>query len=247
MTKKLKLHRPTGKNRYCGPAALSAMTGFTTDQCAAVIRMVSGKTMVKGASTGEMINAIRAMGGHTTWSPYRTSKYLAESIGKTRITVEQYMRERGDGDGRNVPCLIVTNDHFLMSLRDMIVDTRHKDPVHYLSCSSARKYVTSVYPVTPPKDGWALPKALAITARTMRGPSMRKAALKIAAELGLTVKQVGYQSYDIETLDGSDDILEELSYGYRLSGNSWGDMLDALNDLRDDALRYREKERQRAA
>lgn len=49
-------------NRYCGPAAISALTGCTTDDAATVIRSISGQTFVKGAETGHVCQALEAFG-----------------------------------------------------------------------------------------------------------------------------------------------------------------------------------------
>lgn len=60
---KLKLHavnhgtKATDKNRYCGPSAISAVTGLTTGEAARLIRAVTGKASVKGTYASELIGA----------------------------------------------------------------------------------------------------------------------------------------------------------------------------------------------
>lgn len=60
---KLKLHavnhgtKATDKNRYCGPSAISAVTGLTTGESARLIRSVTGKASVKGTHASELIGA----------------------------------------------------------------------------------------------------------------------------------------------------------------------------------------------
>lgn len=62
-TMKLKLHavnhgtKATDKNRYCGPSAISAVTGLTTGEAARLIRSITGKASVKGTHASELIGA----------------------------------------------------------------------------------------------------------------------------------------------------------------------------------------------
>ena len=50
--------KPSDKNSYCGPAVISSLTGCTTAQAAQILREVSGKTMIKGTTNRQMINAL---------------------------------------------------------------------------------------------------------------------------------------------------------------------------------------------
>ena len=47
------------KNRYCGPSAISAITGMTTGEAARLIRHVSGKRKVTGTSTRNIREALK--------------------------------------------------------------------------------------------------------------------------------------------------------------------------------------------
>lgn len=47
-------HAKNDKNRYCGPSALSIVTGMATGEAARLLRHVTGKPSIKGASTGAM-------------------------------------------------------------------------------------------------------------------------------------------------------------------------------------------------
>jgi hypothetical protein len=49
-------------NRYCGPAALSIVTGMTTGEAARLLRHLSGKASIKGTTHGQMQRAFRACG-----------------------------------------------------------------------------------------------------------------------------------------------------------------------------------------
>ena|SRR6266545_1638557 len=50
-----------GINQYCGPAVLSALTGESTDRCAAVISAVSGKKEIKAVERAHLKEALRRL------------------------------------------------------------------------------------------------------------------------------------------------------------------------------------------
>lgn len=64
------------KNRFCGPAAISILTGMNTGEAARLIRHLTGKTMVAGTSTGAIRKALTACNLSST------------PIGPTKIKVE---------------------------------------------------------------------------------------------------------------------------------------------------------------
>lgn len=53
--------KPRG-NRYCGPAAISAVTGKDTDEAAALIRSVTGQRAVIGTSKWGLLRALNKCG-----------------------------------------------------------------------------------------------------------------------------------------------------------------------------------------
>lgn len=51
-----------GFNQYCGPAVLAALTGRSTDSCAAAISAVSGARVIKSVQTTHLIEAVKRLG-----------------------------------------------------------------------------------------------------------------------------------------------------------------------------------------
>ena len=51
-----------GFNKYCGPAVLSILTGYDTDQCARFIRRVNGQYNVTGVTPSHLLQAAGLMG-----------------------------------------------------------------------------------------------------------------------------------------------------------------------------------------
>ena len=81
-------------NRYCGPAALSIVTGMATGEAARLLRHHSGKASIKGTTDGQMIRAFRACG--VTMKPIYFKPAEAKVIrGKTetRPTLTQWLRD----------------------------------------------------------------------------------------------------------------------------------------------------------
>jgi hypothetical protein len=49
-------------NKYCGPAAISILTGMTTGEAARLLRQVSGKTLIKGTHAWQVLQALYRCG-----------------------------------------------------------------------------------------------------------------------------------------------------------------------------------------
>lgn len=50
-----------GMNQFCGPGVLSALTGKSTDECAAVISAVSGRSEIRAVQPGHLLEALRRL------------------------------------------------------------------------------------------------------------------------------------------------------------------------------------------
>lgn len=50
------------KNRFCGPAVISAITGMTTGEAAAQLRRASGRRMITGTGTTELMDVLHMNG-----------------------------------------------------------------------------------------------------------------------------------------------------------------------------------------
>lgn len=59
------LHRVTGRAFKCGPSAISAIAGVPTHEAAAVIRRLTGRSVVNGVSMAELAAALIELG----WEP----------------------------------------------------------------------------------------------------------------------------------------------------------------------------------
>jgi len=97
---KIKLHEPHGKNRWCGPAVLSILTGISTDDASRFIRekISPDRRMVTRTYTWEILCALSHFGIDN------------ESIGKPyqRATLAKWLRESKRPAG-NVYLVIAAN------------------------------------------------------------------------------------------------------------------------------------------
>lgn len=55
-------HVKGDKNRFCGPAVLSILTGMTSGEGARLVRHISGSKLVKGTETWEILRALNKCG-----------------------------------------------------------------------------------------------------------------------------------------------------------------------------------------
>lgn len=85
-------HSGPRSNRYCGPSALSAITGLSTGDTAALLRKVSGKRSIKGTHTSHMRSALLQLGySMHTWFDYDGLP------AKGRPTLLQWAKKRAPG------------------------------------------------------------------------------------------------------------------------------------------------------
>jgi hypothetical protein len=59
-------HDPKDKNRFCGPSAISALTGMSSGEAARLIRATNRLKAVMGTHTGELIRALHKCGIEVT-------------------------------------------------------------------------------------------------------------------------------------------------------------------------------------
>lgn len=96
-----------GHNRYCGPGALSILTGIDTAQAARLLRHISQRKYIKGTSNWVMLRALNALGYSTQ------SVYL-----RPNVTLAQWLRE-----SRNTGAYLVNiTDHYCVITDRMYVD-----------------------------------------------------------------------------------------------------------------------------
>ena len=105
----MKFKKVTGNNKYCGPYAIAAVTGVSTDMAATAIRHHSGQTRVRGASVLSVSRAFSDFGIRCIAKP----EYC-------RLTFNQYLKASVKDRKSGVVFLVVTTTHYqLVSGRKM--------------------------------------------------------------------------------------------------------------------------------
>jgi hypothetical protein len=245
--KRLALHTPHGKNRYCGPTALSAITGLSTDACAAVVRQVNPrKRSVKGMDDWELIAAIRALGGQ--------ARLLHVSAPMTpKQTLAQWLDQRSE-ELRGQVLVVTAGWHYMTVLRDtMVCSLTRREKRHIASSPNLRCQLKSVIAVTPPAKA-VLPKAItaeqALRQQERRqAASARRQALALAAELRLEVRRQGGDMCEVWVKDEAwwqaklaphgllaegEGALDAIGDRCRLAGYGWPDALDMLQTIKSE-------------
>jgi hypothetical protein len=183
----MKLHpvnRVKGGNRFCGPAVISAITGMTTCEASRLIRNQTGRKMVTGTGTAEMLNALYECGV--------SMKHIALYAGtRPSPTITGWLRESKAIRTPGRVFLVATSNHWqLISGRKFVcgktvevVSIRHEKV-------KRRARVQNVYELTT--KGITIPHNL-LTAPKRENPlaHFHKPELKelrrIAAEHGIQI------------------------------------------------------------
>jgi hypothetical protein len=96
-----------GHNRYCGPAALSIITGIDTAEASAVIRHVNKKRSVQGTYDWEIITSLNLLGYHVS-----SAAKLNPLKPKDNPTLAGWLKSDGR-DGKTL-YLVAAGSHWLV-------------------------------------------------------------------------------------------------------------------------------------
>lgn len=180
-------HPKSGGNRFCGPAALSILTGIDTGQAAALLREVSGARAIMGTYSSHMIKALVKLGysinsAYSFWEKPTLAAWLRDTR-KDRGT-GVYLVSAGHHwqvvQGRRYCCGIVGD---VISIRDDRVKRRARVRAAY-----------EVVRITSVKIEEVVPK------KRTEDPSVAKArreAKRIAEEHGIEIETERYADGDV--------------------------------------------------
>lgn len=130
-----------GLNQYCGPAVLSAITGESTDRCAAVISAVSGKKVIKGVQASHLKEAFRRL---------RFDVININPVGVFSSRLHGLIMELSNSDGFYI---IIVPGHFIaievLKGQVYLVDNASKSPLPANSSARLMQRVEHVFKVIP--------------------------------------------------------------------------------------------------
>jgi hypothetical protein len=64
------------KNGFCGPSAISALTGMSSGEAARLLRYITGRRSIKGTGTGSVLRALRMCGIEIAARPVAVENYV---------------------------------------------------------------------------------------------------------------------------------------------------------------------------
>lgn len=244
----------TGKNSYCGPTALAAFTGLSTDEIARIVRLQTGKPAVKGLHRMDLMNVVRYLGGRAEIIDMGLKLRQPSGVSR-RPTLKEWIAARAD-ELKGKRLIVETPTHYVAVSGEMVLcSVQRREKRHYLSAAYANCDVVRVIELTLP-DKIAPPPAARKpkdTARTARGK-----AKALAQKLHVDIRPTGYirNEFELEPRVTADwrplaeaqveelgvdcwwGVMREWSGGVSLL-DGWDEVLDALTQLKgaiDDAL-----------
>lgn len=141
-----------GANTFCGPAALSALTGQPVEAVTEVLRQVTGKTAIKGVSWSAMERAIPLLGYQLSYVPLGMYALRGDIIGWQRLTLAKWLKlpvaTTFRTCGPRLPhetFLVCITDHYLVVRGRKIVDNCNMDGVFLRKYRRRRATVCRVW------------------------------------------------------------------------------------------------------
>lgn len=178
-----------GSNRYCGPSALSAVTGIDTYHTAALLRHVSGRPAIRGCAVDHMLVALHRLGLRVDM--IASFSYLPS---RQRPTLQAWARD-SEYRRRNDVILCVAGDHYVLLQGDRYVCGISKDVVPLAEAPYRRHKLSSAFRLTrakPQPDIKALlPKPRRKTAEEKRAASDATFARRLARAHGIEIEVEG--------------------------------------------------------
>ena len=147
------LHRPHGKNRWCGPGAISILTGCSTDEASRLIRTVSGKTRTTGTSPRHLSLVLEAFG----FELYRDEDYRDLDT-KKRPTLQKWFDRKKIQPWDTY--LIDAGHHFQILQGDLYIDNIVKDFIAFedMDRGKRRRFGTAWQIFDTTADGIKMPR-----------------------------------------------------------------------------------------
>lgn len=128
-----------GFNKYCGPAALSVITGLSTDETAAAVSYVSGNYKVTGVQVPHLITAGKRLGCDF--------KRVEAAEGRSIFFAASAILSRKSG----MYLVVIPGHYVVLESRDgkmFICDNHTKSPIQLSSSARLSQKCEQVYEVT---------------------------------------------------------------------------------------------------
>lgn len=215
-------HTGPRMNRYCGPSALSILTGLDTGRTAALLRRISGARSIRGTGTSTVKQALWSLGINMSWV----------AVMGRRPTLVQWLKQTRDQRGDNTYLLAVGKHWAIIQGRRYACGIVRK-PVPFKDSPKRRARVTEVYAlsrISRPDYDEVIPQFVA-PIDTERKPRIE--AKRLAAQYHIEIDDSGRPSEDLRwvyppsEVDGVEfpDPRADEHYGY-----GWQEVLDVVQE-----------------
>lgn len=127
-----------GVNQYCVPAVMSALTGRSTDECAAVITSINGRHVIRAVDTSDIIKAFKKL------------RFDLEEQSVRSRTLYGNLLRLSDNDGLY---LIIVPKHIVAikveNNQVQICDNQSREPLDASASARLTQQVEKIFKVTP--------------------------------------------------------------------------------------------------
>lgn len=144
---------PRGRNGYCGPTAVAALTGVSTEQASAIMRHVGGRRQIRGAYNHEVVGAVRALGYRVHEvlgiGSMRGSRSYCDGVirvGPKPVTLGQFLGPAHAELRRSWRgWVVLVTGHYIAVAGDWCVDTSHRQPTPAAEFPRQRRRVKALF------------------------------------------------------------------------------------------------------
>lgn len=140
-----------GRNRYCGPAVVAALTGKTTDEAAFLLRQATGRGRILSVRPIELIGVLESLN-------FLVERFQLFDLKRDGPILKQWLQAfTAPGMGA---FLVATVGHFQIVSRGVLACSRQQTPVHWKDIPDRRltKRVRAVWMVhrlwSKPQSGY---------------------------------------------------------------------------------------------
>ena len=138
----MKFHAPKGRNTYCGPGAMSIVTGETTDDCTTICRQLTGRRQIQSMTPHEITATLIAMGHDARW------QHTEYNENWQRPTLARWLGKRNP-EQRRVMTIVFITGHFIVVGGQLTCDNKDPKPRHVKQSPYRRCRVKGWIEVTP--------------------------------------------------------------------------------------------------
>lgn len=128
-----------GFNKYCGPAALSILTGRNTDECAQAISSVNGTYKITGVTISDLTAAGDKLG--------LRFKYYPAAQGRSLFFIASMILSKEDG----MYLVLIPKHYVVVEVKDGVIqlcDNHTKTPINLQNSARLHQKVEQLYKVS---------------------------------------------------------------------------------------------------